>query len=126
MSKNATLIRLKIGLKTLVGETNVSIDNSSDVINVSSKPDGRTRRILPGRVARTVNFEAMADDTNTTDYGYKDAHAAMKAGTIIEWSIIRGAVTIDEGVGYISSLSKDNTDNAASTFSGSIRVTLES
>ena len=125
MSKNATLIRLKIGEKTLVGETNVSIEKSSDVINVSSKATSRTRRILPGRVSNTVNFEAMADDTNTTDYGYKDAHTAMKAGTILEWSIVRSAVTIDSGVGYISSLSKDNPDNAASTFSGSIRVTIE-
>ena len=89
MSKNATNIILKIATKELVGELSHSINSGVDVIDVSSKAGGRTRNILPGRVGETISFESLADDTNTTDYGYSTAHAAMKDGTLVAWTITR-------------------------------------
>lgn len=122
MSKNATNIILKIGTKELIGEINNSISSSVDVIDVSSKASGRVRRILPGRVSENISFESLADDTNSTDYGFSDAHAAMKDGTSVSWTITRGVVEIKSGSGYIMSLTLDNPDNDRSTMSGTIEI----
>ena len=122
MAENATYIKLKIGLKVLVGELSHSINSSGDVIEVSSKASGLVRRILPGRVENNISFESLADDTNSTDYGYADAHAAMKAGTKLSFTIIKGVATIHTGEGYLSSLTKDNPDNDRSTMSGTIEL----
>ncbi len=123
MSKNATNIILKIATKELVGELSHSINSGVDVIDVSSKAGGRTRNILPGRVGETISFESLADDTNATDYGYSTAHAAMKAGTLVAWTITRSTTTIKSGNGYITSLTLDNPDNDRSTMSGTISIT---
>ena len=123
MSKNATNIILKIATKELVGELSHSINSGVDVIDVSSKAGGRTRNILPGRVGETIPFESLADDTNATDYGYSTAHAAMKAGTLVAWTITRSTTTIKSGNGYITSLTLDNPDNDRSTMSGTISIT---
>lgn len=123
MSKNATNIILKIATKELVGELSHSINSGVDVIDVSSKAGGRTRNILPGRVGETISFESLADDTNTSDYGYSTAHAAMKDGTLVAWTITRSSTTIKSGNGYITSLTLDNPDNDRSTMSGTISIT---
>lgn len=123
MSKNATNIILKIATKELVGELSHSINSGVDVIDVSSKAGGRTRNILPGRVGETISFESLADDTNATDYGYSTAHAAMKDGTLVAWTITRSTETIKSGNGYITSLTLDNPDNDRSTMSGTISIT---
>jgi hypothetical protein len=123
MSKNATNIILKIATKELVGELSHSINSGVDVIDVSSKAGGRTRNILPGRVGETISFESLADDTNATDYGYSTAHAAMKDGTLVAWTITRSTTTIKSGNGYITSLTLDNPDNDRSTMSGTISIT---
>lgn len=122
MSKNATNIILKIATKELVGEISHSINSSVDMIDVSSKAGGRTRNILPGRVSENISFESLADDTNSTDYGYSTAHAAMVAGTKVAFTITRGAVTIKSGNAYIMSLTLDNPDNDRSTMSGTLEV----
>ena len=123
MSKNATNIILKIATKELVGELSHSINSGVDVIDVSSKAGGRTRNILPGRVGETISFESLADDTNATDYGYSTAHAAMKDGTLVAWTVTRSSTTIKSGNGYITSLTLDNPDNDRSTMSGTISIT---
>jgi len=123
MSKNATNIILKIATKELVGELSHSINSGVDVIDVSSKAGGRTRNILPGRVGETISFESLADDTNTSDYGYSTAHAAMKDGTLVAWTVTRSSTTIKSGNGYITSLTLDNPDNDRSTMSGTISIT---
>ena len=123
MSKNATNIILKIATKELVGELSHSINSGVDVIDVSSKAGGRTRNILPGRVGETISFESLADDTNTSDYGYSTAHVAMKDGTLVAWTITRSSTTIKSGNGYITSLTLDNPDNDRSTMSGTISIT---
>jgi len=122
MAKNATNIILKLATKELIGEISSSINSSVDVIDVSSKASGRVRNILPGRVSENISFESLADDTNSTDYGYATAHAAMKAGTAVAFTITRDVVEIKAGTGYITSLTKDNPDNDRSTMSGTLEI----
>lgn len=130
MGKNATNIVLKIGSVELIGETNHNFSMNVNVIDVSSKASGRFRRILPGRVAENISFESLLNDTNETDYGWKEAKAAAKAGTLITWTIMQlddtgtqvDGTDMDTGSGYITSLTKDNPDNNRSTMSGTIEV----
>lgn len=131
MTQNATFIKLKIGTKFLIGETSASLSSTADIIDVSSKASGRVRRILSGRVSENISFESLCDDTNVTDYGYSDAHAALKAGTLITFTIMRVDETTGDqvdgseqitGSGIISSLTKDYPDNDRSTMSGTIEI----
>lgn len=121
MGQNATFIKLKLATKELVGEISSSISSSVDVIDISSKASARVRRILPGRVSENISFESLADDTSS-DYGYSDAHTAMKNGTAVAFTIVRAAVTIKAGTGFITSLTQDNPDNDRSTMSGTLEV----
>lgn len=130
MAHNASFIKIKIGATDFIGETSHSINSAVDEINTSSKASGREKDILPGRVAENISFESLADDSNSSDYGYDDAYTAMAAGTQISFTIYR----IDSkgkqvnpsmqvtGNGYITSLTLDNPDNDRSTMSGTIEV----
>lgn len=130
MGQNATFIKITIDSKDLIGEISSSKSSSADVIDVSSKAGGRVRDILPGRVAESVSFESLADDTNVTDYGYATAYAAMVAGTLLDITIIRVSALnvqvtgsdMDTFKGYITSLTQDNPDNDRSTMSGTIEI----
>jgi hypothetical protein len=130
MGQNATYIKIKIGSTDLIGEVSSSLSSSVDAIDVSSKANGRIRNVLPGRVAENISFESLADDTNTTDYGYDDAYTAMAAGTKVSFTIYRvdsEDVQVNPsqeitGSGYITSLTLDNPDNDRSTMSGTIEI----
>lgn len=130
MGQNATYIKIKVGSTDLIGEVSSSLSSSVDAIDVSSKAGGRVRNLLPGRVAENISFESLADDTNSTDYGYDDAYTAMAAGTEISFTIYRVDSTDTQvnssqqitGSGYITSLTLDNPDNDRSTMSGTIEV----
>jgi hypothetical protein len=127
---NATFIVLQIASTDLVGETSHSISSSVDVIDISSKATGRTRNILPGRVSENITFETLCDD-GSNDYGYLTAHAAMKAGTLVTFKIMRTATaggaqvnTSDQisGSAYITQLTRDDPDNDRSTMSGTLEI----
>jgi len=130
MAQNSTFIQLFIDDDKLIGEVSSSISTSMDVIDVSSKADVRAREILPGRIAESISFESLADDTNASDYGYATAYGAMVAGTSVAFVIkrvdsagvqINGSQQI-AGSGYITSLTMDNPDNDRSTMSGTLEV----
>lgn len=130
MAQNANYIKVKIGALDFIGELSSSVNSAVDAINTSSKAGGRERTLLPGRISENISFESLADDTNTTDYGYDDAYTAMAAGTSVSFTIYR--VDSEDaqvnpslqitGSGYISSLTLDNPDNDRSTMSGTIEV----
>lgn len=129
MGQNATFIKLLIADTELVGEVSNSISSSADIIDVSSKASGRERNILPGRVAESISFESLADDTSA-DYGFATALAALNAGTKVTFKIMRTdalGVQVDPseqttGSGYITSLTQDNPDNDRSTMSGTLEI----
>jgi len=130
MGQNASFIKIKIGSTDFIGETSHSINSAVDEINISSKAGGRVNELLPGRVAENISFESLADDSNSSDYGYDDAYTAMVAGTSVSFTIYR--VDSEDaqvnpslqvtGSGYITSLTLDNPDNDRSTMSGTIEV----
>jgi hypothetical protein len=122
MAENGTFIKLKIGTKELIGELSHNIDSNADIISGSSKKSGYASIKIGGRVVNSLSFESLADDTNSTDYGFKDAHLAFKERTILNFTIIKGVATLHTGTGFLTSLSKDNPDNDRTTFSGAIRI----
>jgi predicted secreted protein len=129
MGQNATYIKIQFDDTDLVGELSQSINSTADIIDVSSKATALAREILPGRVSENISFESLADDASA-DYGWAAVYAAMTAGTIVTFTIVRvdssnvevpGAEIIT-GSGYFSSLTKDNPDNDRSTFSGTLEI----
>jgi len=129
MGQNATYIKIQFAGTDLVGELSNSVSTTADMLDVSSKKSGLERNILPGRVSENISFESLADDASA-DYGWAAAYAAMTAGTLVTFSIIRvdsdgDPVTGGQkmtGSGYFSSLTKDNPDNDRSTFSGTLEI----
>jgi hypothetical protein len=129
MGQNATYIKIQFDSTDLIGELSNSVNSTADIIDVSSKASGLERNILPGRVAENISFESLADDASS-DYGWAAAYAAMTAGTIVTFSILKVDADGDPvtggqnvtGSGYFSSLTKDNPDNDRSTFSGTLEI----
>ena len=122
MAENGTFIKLKIGVKELIGELSNSLSASADIINGSSKKSGYVSKKLGARVSNSLSFESLCDDLNSTDYGFSDAHTAMKARTLLSFTIVKGVTTLHTGQGILSSLTKDNPDNDRVTMSGTIEI----
>jgi hypothetical protein len=122
MAENGTFIKVKIGTKEFVGELSNSLNATADIINLSSKASGYVSKKIGGRVSNSLSFESLCDDTNSTDYGYGDAHAAMKARTLLAFTIIKGVATLHTGSGILSSLTKTTPDNDRTTMSGTVEI----
>lgn len=113
----------------MIGELSHSVNSTADIIDVSSKASGLERNVLPGRVAENLSFESLADDVSA-DYGWAAAYAAMIAGTLVDFSVLKVDADGDPvvggqnttGSGYFSSLTKDNPNNDRSTFSGTLEI----
>lgn len=135
MSKIGSLVFLKIGATTLVGETSVSFAQASDAIDVSSKVSGRDTNVEYGRMNRTISVSGVGStDSTSTGYGLKDALDAQAAGTKISFIITEftdktaatpkpGAIKIEGTTcGVITNISFDAGDNAANTFSMDLQI----
>ena len=127
-----TFVKLKIGTAEMVGESSVSLAMAITMIELSSKADGNTSSFVAGRVAETLSVSSIGDtDGAVTDYNIKEARAAAKLGTSVEFTIteytaagvaVVGATTI-VGRALISGVSADYPDNDKITFSLDMQVT---
>jgi hypothetical protein len=121
-----TLVKVKLGTKFFLGEMTNSISASATAIEISSKANGNESAFEYGRVAETATFSSLASsEPDSTDYGYKQAKAAMYAKTKVAYVLteydsdgaeVSGALKIS-GTCIITSVTKDAPDNDKMTFS---------
>ena len=121
-----TLVKVKLGTKYFIGETGNTITASAGAIEVSSKVNGYESAFEPGRMNETASFTGLASsDPDATDYGYKQAKAAMLAGTKVDYVLteyssagaeVAGALKVS-GTCVITNVTKEHPDNGPITLS---------
>jgi hypothetical protein len=125
-TKVATLVKIKIATKFMVGELSTSMASAVNLIEVSSKASNRASNFEYGRLAETLSVSSIATtDASIGTENWKDAQAAEVAATkvavtISEYdsggSLESGAIIIS-GTALISNCALDAPDNDKLTFS---------
>ena len=100
------------------GQRNATVDESVDVIDISSK-EQRARRILPGRYSSTLSLDALYVPDNE---GYLLLKQAMKNGDPIVVMLKRVNQNFRSATGYITGLSSDYPDQGEATVSITIDI----
>lgn len=115
---------------TIIGHTtSCSLDSSVNMIDASTKDSAGEEELLAGRISHTISFSGLLDYTdNGTSaegaYTLQDYLMARTQVTVIfgENTPTTGEITWS-GSAYLDSNSISADDEAATTFSGSFRVT---
>lgn len=97
-------------------QRDVTIDESSEVIDVSSKNE-RAQRVLPGRYSGSMSLDALYVPD---DEGYRALRAALRNGELILVAIQEDDVVIETVAAHVDSISRAHPDQAESTISISL------
>lgn len=126
MAKDGSLVAVIIGSKLITGETSMSLNLITDMIETTHKGSpSKSKTYIAGEHGGTLSVTGSHDPTNSTDYGYSDAYAAKQAGTAVTFKA--GSLTAGEkhitGSALISSLTKEGPQNARATFTIELQIT---
>lgn len=134
MTNLGTLVIMKIGTVTMVGESSTSFKSAQNMIEVSNKLSGVNAAFKPGRITQTMSVNSMAStDPAGTTYGIKQALDAQVLGTEIVVTIteyttqaattaLTGALKLTANC-LLSNISWDNPDNDKQTMALDLQVT---
>lgn len=125
-TKVATLVKIKIATRFMVGELSTSMASVVNLIEISSKASGRASNFEYGRLAETLSVSSIATtDASIGTENWKQSQAAEVAATkvavtISEYdsggSLESGAIIIT-GTALISNVALESPDNDKLTFS---------
>ena len=134
--RNGTLVLIKVASKLLVGQNSLSYAKAATMIEVSSKTSGNHSEFESGRINETLSVSGIAStDKESTAAGYWEMYDAIEAGTpvtvtFVQYSDETGTTPVvgSEQISvsaFVSNLTREDPDNAASTFSVDLQVTGE-
>lgn len=118
MAMNGTDILLRINDHTVGSQRDVSREETTDEIDVSSK-DSRAKRVLPGRYGSTLSLDALYVPD---DAAYLELQAAMRNGTQVTVILLEDGVITESAQAIITALSEAYPDQDAATISCSLTV----
>jgi len=118
MAMNGTDILIAIDGETVGSQRDVSYEETTGEIDVSSK-DSRAGRYLPGRYGATMSLDALyvPDDT-----AYLALQTAMRDGEMVEVWSMEDSVVIESADAIVTSLSRSGPDQGEATVSISLRI----
>lgn len=123
--QNGTNIVLKLATKLFVGESSSNLNLASDMIETTSKSStGSAKTYIPGEYGGTISASGLYDPAST-DWGFTEAVAALKAGTSLTF-LLGGVDSTDKyytGSCYLTSVTLDNPQNDNSTWSAELQIT---
>ena len=119
MAMNGTDIMVWVEGNAVGSQRDVTIDETTDEIDVSNKNDGRAMRVLPGRYGSTLSLDALYVPT---DQAYQDLQTAMRSGTFVEVVVIEEGVVLESADAIVTSLSKAGPDQGEATVAAGLRV----
>ena len=122
--KDGTLIGLQIGGNLLLGTTNHSLSQTSDMIDCTTKDSGGDKEYLPGERDATITVDGLYDPASTNE-GYSDVFGNLQSGAKIV-CIFGLQETSDPAYqfeGYISQLDLTGPKNEAASYSLTIQRT---
>lgn len=118
MAMNGTDILIAIDEEIVGSQRDVTFDETTEEIDVSSK-DSRAGRYLPGRYGATVSLDALYVPD---DAAYLALQSAMRNGDMVEvWNMEEGVV-IEHADAIVTSLSRSGPDQGEATVSISLRI----
>ena len=118
VGKNGSDILITIGGMVVGSQRDATIDESSDVIDISSK-ESRARRILPGRYSSTLSLDALYVPDSVS---YTAIKTAMREGTLVNVAVMDNNINIKSASGYVTSLSEEYPDQGEATVSITIEI----
>ena len=118
MAMNGTDILIAIDGETVGSQRDVSYEETTAEIDISSK-DSRAGRYLPGRYGATMSLDALyvPDDT-----AYLALQSAMRNGDMVEVWSMEETVIIESADAIVTSLSRSGPDQGEATVSISLRI----
>ena len=134
MTNIGTLVIMKIGTVTMVGESSTSFKSAQTMIETSSKLTGMASTFKGGRINQTMSVSSMAStDPAATTYGIKQALDAQASAveqvvTITEYTTaaastaLTGAIKLTANC-LLSDITWDNPDNGKQTMALSLQIT---
>lgn len=131
--KTGSLVFITIGTKLMVGETSLTLNTATDLIETSNKLNGRGTGFEYGRIRTTISVSSVEDITPVaTKMCYADLYALIAAGTkpailITRYTDKTGVTDVVgdsffSGTAVISDISADYPDNAMSTLSCNMTI----
>jgi len=118
MSMNGTDILIWIDGDAVGSQRDVTLDETTEEIDVSSK-DQREGRYLPGRYGATMSLDALYVPTNAA---YLALQAAMRNGTFVEVVVIEEGVVLESADAIVTSLGRTGPDQSEATVSCALRI----
>ncbi len=125
-TKVATLVKIKIATRFMVGELSTSMASVVNLIDISSKASNRSSNFEYGRLAETLSVSSIGTtDASESAENWKQSQAAQVAATKVAVTIseydtsavlVPGAIIIS-GTALISNVAQENPDNDKLTFS---------
>ena len=116
MSMNGTDILIWVEGNAVGSQRDVTIEETTEEIDVSSK-DSRAKRVLAGRYSATLSLDALYV---WTDDGYRALRDAMRDGNLILVAREDDGTTIETADALVTSLSESFPDQGEGTISISL------
>lgn len=108
--------------------TSNSLSEEVEMLPTTTRADGGWATARPTKQTGLIDFEGVqvlttGESGDTTKASYDALKTLKRAGTLAEWKIEDGSsIFVDEGTGYITSLSEAAEIDGYLTFSGSIEI----
>lgn len=120
MAMNGTDILIWVDGNAVGSQRDVTIDEMTEEIDVSSK-DQREMRVLPGRYGATMSLDSLYLGDGV-DAAYTSLQNAMRNGTFVEVVVIEEGIVTESADAIVTSLSRNGPDQAEATCSISLRI----
>ena len=118
MAMNGTAILVLIDTDLVASQRDMSIEETTNTIDVSSK-DQREFRGLPGRYESTVSLSGLYVPT---DLAYLAMQAAMRNGTLVTLVIMESGIVTESAQATIETLNRTAPDQDAALCDASFKL----
>jgi predicted secreted protein len=123
--KDGRFIVVKFGNTTYAGQTETSIDMSTDAIDVTTKTSGGFKEYIPGEIGGTIAFSGLQAIDGATDVNeLLGDWKAKTVGAFVWGASAVGSINIT-GQAFLSALNLTGTKNEGQGFSGTLQITGE-
>ena len=119
MAMNGTDVLLLVDGEVVGSQRDVTFEENTAEIDVSSKTAGRAQRVIAGRYTSSISLDALYVPTDTA---YQSLKAAKRAGTLVQVVRQEDGTDLEEADALITSLSEAFPDQGEATISISLTI----
>ena len=116
---NGTLVVLRQGTTTLVGQTDASMNSAGDMLDSTTKDNtAKAKSFAPGETGWTMSVNGLYDPAAATEGSISNAIGILKAGTVwaVKYGQTTGSAKYFGGNAYISSVTLNGPKNDLASY----------